>query len=104
MASENAVAIRVRITRGIGTPQLLGRLDSTPGQAARQSRNLLHYVGLVPPIAVGFAGQSKGCLTIFDPDFRTGLARKARNGGSSLRILKGGEQGANSAVLIEPDG
>jgi hypothetical protein len=48
MANENAVAIRARITRGISTPQLLGRLNSTPGQAARQSRNLLHFVGLVP--------------------------------------------------------
>src|SRR5580704_17412079 len=48
MVNENAVAIRARITPGIGTPQLLGRLDSTLGQGTRQSLNLVHFVGLVP--------------------------------------------------------
>jgi hypothetical protein len=105
MASENAVAIRVRITRGIGTPQLLGRLDSTPGQAARQSRNLLHYVGLVPPIAVGFARQSKGCLTIFDLNFRTGFLKKAFG---TEEVRRSGQRGrAPERILrwlIELDG
>src|SRR5580704_17337077 len=71
MANENAAAIRVRITRGIGTPQLLGRLNSTPWTSCPSTCESPAFCGTCPSIPVRTGKTAEGCLTILDLNHRT---------------------------------
>src|SRR5580658_6020720 len=92
MANENAVAIRVRITRGIGTPQLLGRLNSTPGTSCSSTGESPAFCGTCPPIPVRTWKMAEGCLTILDLNDRTGL-KKENSAGEVLRAKKTSQVG-----------
>src|ERR1700674_4157536 len=66
MASEKREMNRVRATRDMNTPQALGRCDSNPGQAPRQSKGSPAFCDTCPPIRVRPHLLPIGCLTVYD--------------------------------------